>query len=36
VPRPSPGLGAHTDELLLSVGYSNEAISALKAKRAAQ
>jgi crotonobetainyl-CoA:carnitine CoA-transferase CaiB-like acyl-CoA transferase len=36
VPRASPGLGAHTDELLRSVGYSDEAISALKAKRAAQ
>jgi crotonobetainyl-CoA:carnitine CoA-transferase CaiB-like acyl-CoA transferase len=36
VPRPSPGLGADTDELLRSAGYSDEAISALIAKRAAQ
>jgi crotonobetainyl-CoA:carnitine CoA-transferase CaiB-like acyl-CoA transferase len=36
MPRRSPGLGAHTDELLRSVGYCDEAISALKAKRAAQ
>jgi crotonobetainyl-CoA:carnitine CoA-transferase CaiB-like acyl-CoA transferase len=34
--RPSPGLGDHTDDLLRSVGYSGEAVLALKAKRVAQ
>jgi crotonobetainyl-CoA:carnitine CoA-transferase CaiB-like acyl-CoA transferase len=32
----SPSLGEHTDELLRSVGYSDQAILELKAKRAAQ
>jgi len=36
LPRPSPSLGAHTDELLRSVGYSNEAISIMRAQRVAQ
>jgi crotonobetainyl-CoA:carnitine CoA-transferase CaiB-like acyl-CoA transferase len=35
-PKGSPGMGEHTDELLRSVGYSDEAIAALKSRRIAQ
>jgi len=35
-PQPSAKLGAHTDELLRSAGYTDAAIADLKAKRVAQ
>jgi crotonobetainyl-CoA:carnitine CoA-transferase CaiB-like acyl-CoA transferase len=35
-PKGSPSMGEHTDELLRSVGYSDDAIAALKSRQIAQ